>query len=313
MAIVSVIVPAWRAEGFIARAIASARAQTLSDIEIIVIDDASPDATAEAAVRAGDGDPRVQVLRLARNGGAGAARNAGFRAAKGVWLAVLDADDSMAPNRLETLVAAGAGADIVADDMRITGDPDTDEEGPAFLGLKAPATMDLAGYALTNRLFKGERQSGYLKPMFRAAFLGAHALEYDESLRLGEDYALVASALAAGARFALHPEPLYRYRVRPGSVSRVMTGEDVASLLAADDRFHARFGPSLSPRERAALARRRASLERAQAFLVMVEALKARRPVAAAAAAWRNPQAALHFTMPARARLRRAFARGAQR
>jgi glycosyltransferase involved in cell wall biosynthesis len=95
---VSVVIPAWRAEHFVGAAIASARAQTLADIEIIVVNDCSPDDTAGAIARAGAGDPRVRAIDLPVNRGPSGARNRGFEAAQGEWIAVLDADDAMAPD-----------------------------------------------------------------------------------------------------------------------------------------------------------------------------------------------------------------------
>jgi len=318
---VSVIVPAWSAESFIGPAIASARAQTLSDIEIIVVDDCSPDQTVNAVLRAAGDDPRVRIIRLDTNKGPAGARNAALAAARGDWIAVLDADDEMAPQRLETLlgVAAAAGADIVCDAMWITPDL-TASEGRQFfpLGAGESVEIDLAAFADGNHLFRGDRQSGYLKPIFRTAMLTDANLVYDEGVRIGEDYVLVAEALARGARYVVHGAPLYRYLVRPGSISRVMTAADVRALIAADDRLAvhlaARRGAAPAsdrsmPGRRAAraLQSRRRSLEDANAFLTMVEALKSGRYAAFARAMFARPTALRHFEMPIRKRLSAAM------
>jgi glycosyltransferase involved in cell wall biosynthesis len=89
--------------GFIGASIASVLAQSFADFELIVVDDASTDETAR--VLAGIADSRLRVLRQAANGGVVAARNAGFRAARGRYIAALDHDDLSHPERLARQVA----------------------------------------------------------------------------------------------------------------------------------------------------------------------------------------------------------------
>jgi succinoglycan biosynthesis protein ExoO len=305
---VSILIPAWRAELFVGQAIASARAQTLADIKIIVVNDCSPDDTSGAVRRAAAGDPRVTLLEHPVNQGPAAARNTALDAADGAWIAVLDADDAMAPTRLERLVAHGEreGADIVADDLRLVSESLTPiAPDRRHLGLAAAGRIDLADYARGNEMFSRSSQTGYLKPVFRAEFLNRHGLRYDPSVRIGEDYMFVATALALGARYALYADALYDYRVRDGSISARLSGDDLARLIAADDRFQDRFGAGFDPRTRAAVGRRRASLEDAAAFTATVDALKGRRFAAALAAWLRRPASLRHFAMPIGARLER--------
>src|SRR3954447_26318181 len=97
--LVSVVIPAFNSESFLAEAIESVLAQTYEEIETIVIDDGSPDRSAEIAA----GYAEVKLVRQ-ENRGVAAARNAGVAAGKGEVLAFLDADDVMLPDRLETQV-----------------------------------------------------------------------------------------------------------------------------------------------------------------------------------------------------------------
>jgi glycosyltransferase involved in cell wall biosynthesis len=94
---VSLIIPACNAEDYLREAIQSALDQTLPAKEILVIDDGSTDRTAAVAALFGS---HVKVLRQ-DNLGVSAARNLGIRSATGPWLAFLDSDDVMAPDRLE--------------------------------------------------------------------------------------------------------------------------------------------------------------------------------------------------------------------
>jgi glycosyltransferase involved in cell wall biosynthesis len=95
---ISVIIPAYNAERYIATAIKSCLSQTYAPHEIIVVDDGSTDGTAEVA----ESFPSpVRVIRLSENMGASVARNRGVQASTGDWLAFLDADDWFLPEKLE--------------------------------------------------------------------------------------------------------------------------------------------------------------------------------------------------------------------
>lgn len=98
MPLVSVVVPAYNAQYTLPASIASIEAQTMSDLEIIVVDDGSNDATAEVAQSSGSGRARVITQT---NSGHAAARNTGIEAAQGKYVAFLDADDLWLPDKLE--------------------------------------------------------------------------------------------------------------------------------------------------------------------------------------------------------------------
>lgn len=97
--LVSVIIPAYNGEQFIAEAIESALGQTYEPVEVVVVDDGSADRSAEIAA----GFPGVAVLRQ-RNAGPAAARNAGVAASSGDIISFHDQDDVMLPDKLETQV-----------------------------------------------------------------------------------------------------------------------------------------------------------------------------------------------------------------
>jgi glycosyltransferase involved in cell wall biosynthesis len=96
---VSVVIPVYNHGDTVERAIDSALAQTLRDIEVIVVDDASTDDTQTVLDRIGD--PRVTCLRHDSNRGGSAARNTGIDHATGEYIALLDADDEWRPQKLE--------------------------------------------------------------------------------------------------------------------------------------------------------------------------------------------------------------------
>lgn len=100
--LVSVIIPAYNVEAYVEAAVRSVLDQTLADIEVIVVDDGSKDATGEILDRMAHDDPRLTALHV-QNGGAPAARNLAIDRARGRYLVFVDADDECAPTMLERL------------------------------------------------------------------------------------------------------------------------------------------------------------------------------------------------------------------
>ena len=103
--LVSVIVPAFDAEAWIASALASLQAQTHTNLQILVVDDASRDSTADIVRGLARSDARISLVRRRSNGGAYAARNDGLAQAVGRYVCVHDADDWAHPDRIAVQVA----------------------------------------------------------------------------------------------------------------------------------------------------------------------------------------------------------------
>ncbi len=102
--LVSIIMPAYNAERFIAQAIASVQAQTLTDWELIVSDDASTDSTLAIVQQIAEQDGRIVMLEPAGNQGPARARNRAIERATGRYIAFLDSDDLWKPSKLETQI-----------------------------------------------------------------------------------------------------------------------------------------------------------------------------------------------------------------
>lgn len=99
--LVSILIPTFNSENFISEAIRSVQNQTYTNWEIIVVDDCSTDATLSLIVELALKDSRIHYSKLDVNSGTGAARNLALAAAKGQYIAFLDADDLWKPNKLE--------------------------------------------------------------------------------------------------------------------------------------------------------------------------------------------------------------------
>ncbi|PJM94891.1 bifunctional glycosyltransferase/CDP-glycerol:glycerophosphate glycerophosphotransferase [Streptomyces sp. CB01373] len=110
----SIIVPCFKVQGFLRECLDSVLTQSFADVEVIAVDDCSPDGSGAILDEYAARDPRVRVLHLPENVGLGRARNAGMPLATGDFLFFLDSDDTLTPGALRA----------IADRLEETGDPD---------------------------------------------------------------------------------------------------------------------------------------------------------------------------------------------
>ncbi|MBW3638391.1 MAG: glycosyltransferase family 2 protein [Actinobacteria bacterium] len=236
--LVSVLVPAYQEERTLERAIRSTLRQSMGNLEVLVVDDGSTDETLTVARALAAADPRVRVLPSPVNTGPAATRNRGLDAARGTWIALLDADDVWLPQRLEQLLAASADVDIVCDDVLLV-DAIALERGEVT-GVRV---LPWLGLALTQpRLLELEEfiryDLGYLKPVLRRSAVEQAQLRYRPELRVSEDFSFAVVALAKGLTWRQLPQPYYCYRRGEASLSSGPTtiarqqDEVVRSLLS---------------------------------------------------------------------------------
>lgn len=304
---VSFVIAAYNAEDTLERAIDSALAQGAVSMEVIVVDDCSSDSTPD--IVGNHPDPRVRLVAMPRNGGPGAARNAGLDAARGRWVAVLDSDDALRPDRMARLIARAdkAEAQIVIDNLDVIRG-ENEAVGAMFpeAMLARMPLLTLAKFITSNMIFQSEHNLGYTKPVFERAFLEKHHLRFEETLRIGEDYIFLASALARGGVCAVEPTAGYLYYIRDGSISRVLKQQHVEAMIAADAKFFAEhpFGAAALAAQR----RRTRNLKDVLSFLMLIDSLKDGALPTALKIACRNPRAVRHLRMPIAARFRRLAA-----
>ncbi len=291
---------------YVGDALRSALAQTLRDIEIVVVDDGSTDGSAEIVAAAAVRDSRVRLVRSMVRGGPAIARNLGLDQARGRWIAVMDSDDLIHPRRLEHLLqlAEAHGSDIAADNLLIFDDDAAVPPQVFDPALVTPRTVSLADYVLANAYGRAGPKSGYLKPLIRAAFIQGCGARYQPTLLVAQDFSFVRLLLAAGATFHVFPETMYFYRRHAGSNSHRLARSHIEAMLADDTQFLARL-PFRAADVLQAFAARSQGFQRALAFDDLVQALKTRRWRRAAAVAMRQPRAALQLWQPLANRLAR--------
>jgi succinoglycan biosynthesis protein ExoO len=273
---VSFIMAARNVEPYVEAALLSALRQTVQNIEIVVVDDSSSDSTAEKIAALAKTDPRISLIACATSIGPSAARNLAIAAARGKWIAILDADDLIAPERTEYMLslARSLNCDIIADNSLRFADQSgicqgcVLESGQAKYGFLIGAE----DYLGSNHIFSKTAALGYLKPIFRTAFLKENEIQYDETLVVGEDFFFCLDSLMRGARYLIVSEGFYFYRIRAHSTSRTLRRQDIERLIAA---CKMRFLPKESASASGiAAGRYRAALDRALIFTNFVHALK---------------------------------------
>lgn len=303
---VTFVIAAYNSADTIAAAVESALAQDEVTLEVVVVDDQSSDNTREVVLGLSQQDARVRLIALERNLGPGGARNAGIDAAVGRWIAVLDSDDVIQPLRTRRMIdrAESGTAEIVVDNLDVVYTDGRARETmfPAnFLGQLG--TLTLENFIASNIIFRSTFNFGYMKPMFRREFLNENAVRFRPDLRIGEDYLLLASALAVGARCAIEPSPGYIYNIREGSISRVLEIQHVDAMIAADEDFLSRY--ALPPAASEAQRMRTRSLVEARHFLMLVSSIKRRSIMDVIKIAAKDPVALRHLRMPIEARLKK--------
>ena len=206
---VSIIVPAYNSAATLGETLHSVAAQTISDWEVVIVNDGSTDGTAAIAGEFARRDERIRILTQA-NGGESAARNAGIAAARHEWLLFLDADDWIAPAYLERLSAA------------LSADPSLDAIHCGWARVACDGTQVIEQYRPPN---------GDLFPtLARRAAFAVHACivrkslvdsvgRFDTTLGKSPDWDLWQRIARAGAKFGSVPEVLAYYRMTPHSAS----------------------------------------------------------------------------------------------
>lgn len=257
---VCVVIAGYNAETTVARAIGSALAEP-QVAEVIVVDDASTDATVAAAERCDDGMGRLKVIRLEHNHGPAAARNIAFRSSAAPLISILDADDFLLPGRFARMLDE-PDWDMIADNIVFVA-----EDGLASFDRSAvrhfepePHYLSLPEFVLKNISTRGNPRAelGFLKPVIRREFLDTHGLGYNEGMRLGEDYELYVRALTGGARFKVIKSCGYVAIERANSLSGRHATEDHAIMARADEALMQQ--PGLSAEGHAAIARHHAHI-----------------------------------------------------
>lgn len=218
---VSIIVPVYNAEKYLRECVESVLHQTLSDLELILVDDGSTDSSPALCDAFAAQDARVKVIHKP-NGRAASARNAGLRAASGEYVAFVDADDWVSPDMYERMLQTGADVTL-CDYVRFQGEkqlPFTQPNVAAGFYHKAQFGEKIYPHLVMDGLEYPITISNWAL-LIRREIIEKNHLSYREDIHISEDAPFGSEVLYCASSFAyLKGEQLYHYRMTEGSASR---------------------------------------------------------------------------------------------
>lgn len=211
---ISIIVPVYNVESFLPRCLDSLTGQTRRDVEVICVDDESPDNSLAILQRYAAQDERVRVVSQ-KNKRQGGARNTGFDLARGEWVAFVDSDDWVDADYFERLAEAAerTGADIACASMR--------KEGGRVQKWRAHYTQEVATDNVQEKFALCNCPPDFYvtNKLYRRAKLVEAGLRFAEHVQY-EDVEYLAHALVALGRMVCVPKTIYHYFASGGSTVR---------------------------------------------------------------------------------------------
>lgn len=215
--LLSVVIPCYNVEAWLGECLDSVTSQSLTDLEVVVVIDGSPDDSAAVAHGRASLDPRIRVIDRAHNIGLGASRNEGLREARGTYVTFADSDDLVAPGAYEALVESlgRTGSDLAIGWASEFGGPrgrrrywttatrlhDTGAEG---------ASLDTHPELITDHVAWNK--------VFRREFLVEHGITWPEGVKC-EDVLQTTDSLIAARAVDVVPVEVIRYRRREGQIT----------------------------------------------------------------------------------------------
>lgn len=218
--LLSVIIPVYNVEEYLPRCLESVLNQTYSNLEILLVDDGTPDSSGQICDAYAARDSRIRVIHK-ENGGLSSARNAGLDAATGEYIAFLDSDDWIEPETYETLLSLAKQYDVK---LVCGGRYDVSSgTGEKTVGLCPPRQEVVTAEEALRRLFLWDNIDSaawdklYHSSLFRRVRFPLGVICEDVPIQYG-------IMLDAG-RIAMCDKPLYNYYHRPGSITTASVSE----------------------------------------------------------------------------------------
>lgn len=208
---VSLIVPVYNVENYLARCLDSCVAQTLWDVEIICVNDGSTDASPDILRQFAVTDPRIQVINQP-NAGLAAARNTGLRAAHGNWIMFLDSDDYLAANACERvwLESQHEPTDVVIYGSSIF--PEYPQPSNWYRSVLSTSTQRFYQFQPYILFDMPGGKPFVWRQAYASKLLKLLCIEFHEEARFGEDLIFQFEVLPFARNFSVISDRLYNYR-----------------------------------------------------------------------------------------------------
>ena len=233
--LISVIVPVYRVEEYLERCVESILSQSYENLEVILVDDGSPDRCPAICDAYAGKDSRVKVIHQ-ENKGLSGARNAGIELAKGEYLAFVDSDDYVSPHFIEGLYQLLQETGCAIGQCRfsyVKGEKLTEEGDSAFCIYR--------GESLMEQLYGPEEKATYFvvawNKLYRAELFKETGIRYPEG-RIHEDEATTYRLFHAARKLAFLDRAMYGYYTEnDGSITSVFSKKRFQWLTAQEERI----------------------------------------------------------------------------
>jgi len=238
---VSVVMPAYNEEKYIAEAIKSVLNQTYQNFELIIVNDDSKDKTIE--ITKSFKDERIKAIDLKENRGVSYARNVVLDVAKGNWIVFIDADDVWKSERLEYLLGIIAiyeyGKYFIADDLTLSYETNNGK----FVQLGSEFRIWLPGvykkFGLSDFIEIDYKDFFYIafQPILPSKVVKENRIRFPENLNFEEDLYFYAKLFKRGLKMLLTKESFYFYRVNSGSLTESGLSEFILKVGKLEEAF----------------------------------------------------------------------------
>lgn len=212
---ISVIVPVYNTEKYLNSCVTSIVNQSYSDLQIILVDDGSPDRSGEICDSWAKKDSRIQVIHQ-KNAGVSAARNAGLKIAAGELISFVDSDDVLAPEAYEQLLKSRNGNDMVMGRMVLM-----EEDAMLIPGEQIMPPKDFSLKEFIEELFR-EKQCCYLgylcDKLLKREIIQKNSVFFDPAIKLNEDRLFLLKYLLHCSSVSFCDAVVYYYRQRNAGV-----------------------------------------------------------------------------------------------
>ena len=233
--LISVIVPVYRVEEYLERCVKSILSQTYKNLEVILVDDGSPDQCPAICDACAEKDARVKVIHQ-ENKGLSGARNAGINAASGEYLAFVDSDDYVSPHFIEELYQLLKDTGCAIGQCRfsyVKGEGLVEEGDSAFCIYR--------GESLMEQLYGPEEKATCFvvawNKLYRAELFKETGIRYPEG-RIHEDEATTYRLFHVAKKLAFLDRALYGYYTENGgSITSVFSAKRLQWLTAHEERI----------------------------------------------------------------------------
>lgn len=216
MSRISIIVPIYNTEPYLARCVDSILSQSFTDFELLLVDDGSTDGSGAICDVYAAKESRVRALHK-ENGGVSSARNVGLDNASGEWIAFADADDEMLPSGLQLLVD-GLSDDV---DMVIGGYVIYDEEEKLIYSIDTRIEKSISSESAAREMYEPTdyKYQGYVwNKLVRQSLVKDAGLRFAEDIVFNEDRLFMTELICASGRDVFYNTiPVYKYYERQGS------------------------------------------------------------------------------------------------